>query len=357
MIFFSVGLPGRFGEWCDAVTARLAQHALGAVEVVSLNTLDELALAMIRTGASHFVVCSRQLGGGVQTALSQAGRRFIAVLDEPRVALRDLALRPGYDLVAATRAVASSCASMSSYASLPEALVLSAADGGRDPVAIATTIARHLELAVGDADIESVVSELRNEGIVYAPTEDDAWWDCLQEPERALVNGALSAYVEHFTGGDFGEITWERELFYLFEDPPAQELVAATRPVDITGRMRCLLYGPFINLPPGSWSARVILGFSAEAAGMSYVVEAFAGSQLNYVRIQPENKHVLEVNLHFSIDASVDHPIQIRIHNERAAFDGRMALGYVALTHEANVRNDARVYLTTVLDDNHEISA
>jgi hypothetical protein len=357
MILFSVGLPGRFTEWCDAVTARLAQHALGAVEVVSLNTLDELALAMIRTGASHFVICSRQPGGGVQTALSQAGRRFIAVLDEPRVALRDLAMRPGYDLVTATRAVASSCASMSSYGGLPGALVLSAGDGGRDPVAIAATIARHLELAVGDADIERVVSELRDEGIVSAPTEDDAWWDRLQEPERALVNGALGAYVEHFTGGDFGEITWERELFFLFEDPPAQEPVAATRAIDITGRMRCLLYGPFINLPPGSWSARVILGFSAEAAGMSYVVEAFAGSQLNYVRIQPGNKHVLEVNLHFSIDASVDHPIQIRIHSERAAFDGRLALGYVALTQEANVRNDARVYLTTMLGGNHEISA
>ena len=69
---------------------RVAQHALGSVELLSVNTLEELALAMIRTGASHFVVCSRQPGGGVQTALTQGGKRFVAVLDKPRIALREL---------------------------------------------------------------------------------------------------------------------------------------------------------------------------------------------------------------------------------------------------------------------------
>src|SRR5262252_6947448 len=166
MIFFSVGLPGRFAEWCDAVVTRLARHALGSVEVVSLNTLEELALAMIRTGASHFVVCSRQPGGGVQSALTQAGKRFIAVLDEPRIALRDLALQPGYDLVGATRAVASSCAAMLGYSSFPGALVLTAGNDGQNPVSIATAIAHHLELPVSEPEIEKIISTLKDEGIV-----------------------------------------------------------------------------------------------------------------------------------------------------------------------------------------------
>jgi hypothetical protein len=53
MIFFSVGLPGCFTEWCDAVIPRLAQCALGSIEVLGINTLEELALA-IRTDASQF---------------------------------------------------------------------------------------------------------------------------------------------------------------------------------------------------------------------------------------------------------------------------------------------------------------
>lgn len=350
MIFFSVGLPGRFAEWCDAVISRLAQRAVGPVEVVSLNTLEALALAMIRTGAPHFVVCSRQPGGGVQTALAQAGRRFVAVLDEPRAALRDLATRPGFDLVAATRAVASSCASILSYAALPEALVLGGARYGHDQVLTATMIARHLELDVGASEIETIVSELRDEGIVPLPPDNDFWWDSLEESQHALVNGALGAYVDHFGGGGLGKITWERELFFISEEPATQP-VPATRPVDITGRIRFLVYGPFINLPPGSWSASVVLGFSPEAAGMTYIVEVFAGSQLTHVRVEPGNERIFEANLHFSVDSAVDHPVQIRIHNERPAFDGRLAVGYATMTPQGTVRGDARAYLATVLSE------
>jgi hypothetical protein len=349
MIFFSVGLPGRFAEWCDAVIFRLAQRALGSVELVSLNTLDELASTMIRTGASHFVVCSRQPGGGVQTALAQAGRRFIAVLGEPRAALRDLATRPGFDLVAATRAVASSCASLLSCTAISEVLVLSSVKYGHDLVSIASMIARHLELDVSVDEVEAILAALRDDGVLPLPADDDAWWNSLEEPQQALVNGALGGYLDYFAGAGLGKITWERDLFFISEEPASHEPVPASRPVDITGRIRFLVYGPFINLPPGSWSASVILGFSPEAAGMTYIIEVFAGIQLTHVRIEPGDERIFEVNLHFSLDAAVDHPVQIRIHNERPAFDGRLALGYVTLTPQASVRGDARAYLTTAL--------
>ena len=84
---------------------------------------------------------------------------------------------------------------------------------------------------------------------------------------------------------------------------------------------------------------------------MDYVVEVFAGTRLAHVRLEPGNERVIEVNLHFAIDASVDHPVQVRIYNERAAFDGRMALGYVTVTPHANVSGDTRDYLTTVLSE------
>lgn len=351
MIFFSVGLPGHYAEWCDAVILRLARHALGSVEVVSLNTLEELALAMIRTGASHFVVCSRQPGGGLQTALMQAGKRFIAVLDEPRTALRDLALQPGYELVGATRAVASSCAAMLGYSCLPGALALTAGADGQDPRAIASAIARHLELDVSEADIDRIICGLKEEGIAPWRRKDNAWWDSLEEREQALVNGALSAYVEHFAGGELDKITWERELFFMSEDPPSPQPIPATHPVDITGRVRFLIYGPYIKLPPGSWSASIIFGFSPEAAGMTYIVEAFAGVQLTHTRIELGSERIFEANLHFSIDAALDHPLQIRIHNERPAFDGRLALGYVTMTPQAGVRGDTRDYLVTVTSE------
>jgi hypothetical protein len=352
MIFFCIGFPSRFTEWCDAVTARLVQCALGSAEVLRLNTLEELALAAIRIGTSHLVVCSRQPTGRMATVLAEANKRFIAILDEPRAAVQDLASRPGYDLIAATRAVASSCAALLSYASIPGGLLLSANRDGEDPVRTVTAIARHLELSVSEAAIVNIVEALKNEGLVPSQSGDDGWWDGLQESEQDLVNGALDAYVSYFGGNDLGSITWERELFFISDELAGTELVPATRPIDITGRIRFLVYGPFINLPRGSWSGTVILGLSSEAAGIAYIVEVFAGVRLTHVRLEPEKEGVVEVNLHFAIDDSIDQPVQIRIHTERPAFDGRLALGYVTMT-QSNVRSDARTYLTTALADGH----
>jgi hypothetical protein len=344
MIFFSVGLPGRFAEWCDVVTLRLAQRALGSVELLTLNTLEELALAMIRTGASHLVVCSRQPGGGVQTALTQAGRRFVAVLDKPLIALRDLALRPGYDLVGAIREVACSCAVMSGYSSFPGALVLTA-DNGQDPVSIATAIARHLDLNVSEPEIEKIICTLKDEGIVPGRSEDSVWWHSLAEPEQALVTGALGAYVQHFAGGDLTSITWERELF-LIGDRPNEK---ATRPIDVTGRARCLIYGPYITLPPGSWSVSVLLGFSKEAAELGYVVEVVAGTHLSRVNLRPEGGGVFEASLTISIEASTDQPVEVRLFNEQAGFDGRLALGQVILRRQLTSRPEKRSEFASAL--------
>jgi hypothetical protein len=351
MIFFCVGFPSRFADWCDAVTTRLVQRAHGSTEVVSLNTLEELAIAAIRAGTAHLVVRSRQPASRVAMALSDVQRRFIAILDEPRAAVQDLATRPGYSVVAATRAVASSCASLLSYVSMPGGLVLSAIQNGQDPLTTATAIAHHLELSVNEVDITNIVEALDDGGIVPFRPDEDGWWGRLQESEQGLITGALGAYVEYFRGQELGKITWERELFFISDEPAALEPVPATRPVDITGRIRYLVYGPFIHLPPGSWSATVIFGLSSEATRIPYIVEVFAGTRLTHVRVEPEREGVVEVNLHFTIEESVDQPVQIRIHTERAAFDGRLAIGYVTMTPQEKVRADARTYLTNILSE------
>jgi hypothetical protein len=346
MIFFCIGFPTRFAEWCDNVTSRLVRHALGSAEVLSLNTLEELALGVMRTGAAHFVICSRQPAGGLVTALAQTNSRFIAALDEPRAAVYNLAARADCDVVAATRTVASSCAALLGYASMPAGLVLNASAHSHDPILTATEISRHFELDIGEFEISNIVHELQREGISPGGIEDYPWLD---ESEEALVNGALGAYTQYFSGEDLGKIIWERQLFYIYDEPPAPQPIPATRPVDITGRIRFLVYGPFIRLPPGPWTASVILGFSPEAAGMAYSVEVFAGARLAHARLEPGSESVVEVVLHFSIDKSVDQPVQIRIHNERAAFDGRLALGCVTVTPHAGLRSATRDYLTAVL--------
>jgi hypothetical protein len=349
MILFSVGLPSGFTDFCDATVLHLARAALGDVQLASFNTLEELAEIVIRTGAAHLVGACRQPSIRLQMEIAQTGRPFVVALGDPRTALGDLAHHRGVELAEATRAIASSCAAMQSLAAAPGALVLSGADG-RDPVALRAAIARHFEFNVGNDEVTRVVAVITECRLNPEYREAHQWWAQLEGREQAIVNGATQPYSSHFNdGADLEPLVWERELFYIYEDPPAASPVPATQPVDVTGRARVLIYGPGVNLPPGNWSAKVVLGFSAETAGMSFIVEVFAGKQLTCTRLQPLGAQVLEANLNFTIENTIEQRVEVRVLSERAAFDGRVALGYATLTRQAAVRPDAQEYLAEIL--------
>jgi len=347
MVFFSIGLPSRFAEWCDALIVRLVGDHFGSIEVVALNGLEELAAAAIRMQTANLVVCSRQPMPRLQSEILQGGRPFLIALGEPRDALRDLVERGNIDLANATRAVANGCAAMLAITQAAQALVLTSEDT-RDLRAAAAAIARHFEIAIDADEVAALVEQLP--GIEQEEADSWSWWDELSEREQAIITGALEPYMGRFAGGDLVEgLVWEPELFYLSEEAIGSALVAATRPVDLTGRPRIVVYGPFINLPPGAWSTDVVLGFSAEAAGLSFLVEVFAGAQLAQTRITVVGEQVIETRLSFTIDDSVDQAVQIRIWSERSAFDGRLALGYVAINRQASIPDETRERLTNVL--------
>jgi hypothetical protein len=346
MIFFSLTLPSRFGEWCDCVTARLVEHALGPVQMIYTDTLDQFALGVMKARSPYLAVCSRQMVGWLWAALAQLDRGFIVALDDPRLALERLVVHHGADFVEATRIVAKSCASMASCAPIPGALVLHARQSEANPVGTAQAIARHLGLGVDEAEIANSVAALAEVGL-WPAKEDTAWWDRLEGWQRALVTGAIDPYVARLSGGDLWPITWEKELFFINEEQPQEPGQLASRPVDITGRPRFVVHGPYITLPPGSWSATVVLGFSEEAAELSYIVEIHAERQLAHMRIQPSGQRYVEAILNFSIDAP--DMIAVRVLNERAAFEGRLALGNVIMTPHIGMRPETRTYFAAVL--------
>lgn len=351
MIYFSIGLPCRFAEWCDHVMARLIEHSLGPLETFHVHTLDEFALAAIRANSPYVLVTSRNPVGRLQAAIAGGGGRVLVSLDEPRRALEDLVLAQGTDLLEATRLASASCASMVGGAAVPNALVLRPSDEADDPRAMAARIAGHFGFEVGEDDLGVIIGDLAAAGISPHRDRADGWWDQLSDPERAIVQGALDYYRQRFSGGPTEPIAWERELFFINEETSPDAHAAATRAVDITGRARCLIYGPFISLPPGAWSATVALGFSSEAAAITYQAEIWAGTQLTSVRVTPANDPFVELHLDFSIDDSISEPLQIRIWSERAAFEGRVALGHVTITPQGLIRSDTLEYFTTALNE------
>jgi hypothetical protein len=351
MVLFSFGLPGRFGDWCDAVTSRMAEAALGPVAAIDANTPEELATALIKGEGVSFLINGRQPSGWLRRMVAATDKPFIIALDDPRVATWELVSRNGLELAGATRLVGCSCVSMMHCTALPRALVVHADRDWQQPLETAAAIARHLGLAVGLADIERVVSDLAALGLgsETASLSPDASQP--DEATLAVINGAVAPYFGHLTGAALEPITWARELFLADGHRPAAHAV------DITGRSRALIHGPYISLSPGKWLAEMVLGFTQEAADMNFVVDVkttevdvnTGGAVMGSTSIRPAQQGVFSVALSFMVVEENDYPIEFRVINERAAFDGRVMLSHVTLTRQHDLSIEAVALLTTEL--------
>ena len=328
MLYFVIGLPGRFTEWCDAASAEIARRALGPTELVRADTLEEISLCMMRTGASRGVIASRQPGGRLRSALVEAGRAFLVVVEDPRTALAEAVQRRPNDVAAAAQLVASSCAGITHYVSSPGALGLFRDRDGADPVNTARAIARHLSLDVSDAAIVEIVDELTAAGVTFKRSDGTAQLEEFGIDERRVVAGAVGPFVTHLATGNLPPIIWERELFFLGDRPSER----ATGIIDVTGRARRLLDGPHMMLPPGSWWLSLKLLFSRETTEHDFLLEVVADRQVASRIIRPQAEGAFEVDLPFALEATTDHPIAIRLSTQRAAFDGAVAVVEASLT-------------------------
>jgi hypothetical protein len=339
LIFFSLGLPGRLAEWCDAVLTRLA----GAAGEAALTTwppltrmlgydgiapvLDQVAVSLIETGATHLVMGARQPDERLGAALAATNARFVVALDDPRIAVADILCSTNGDLRAVTRVVANSCPLVMRYASSPGAITIRGYQTDLDAVSAVAAIARHFELSLGEGEAQRIVEELAARGLCYAPRVLDE--EATQRPEMGhkIVQGALAAYAKCFAGDDLGAIIWARELFIVNGDS-GQGLTDA---LDIRGGFRILIFGPYIHLPAGSWTARVLLGFSPEAAGHTFLVDAYSGRQLGSTSFQPVRAGVYTVDLNFSLDEPSGIGVEIRVWVWSEYARGQLAFGHVIL--------------------------
>jgi hypothetical protein len=331
MLFYSIGLPSRFAEWCDLVVLRLAQRVLGSVDLVSGNTLDEVGLAVVGSRCDHLVIGARQPVGSLRAALTAAGYPFVVALHEPCIALQNLVTRHGLDVVTATRAAATSCATMVAYAQAPSACLLRASEQSRDPISTAAAIADCFGVAITRAEIGEIVASLADPGGNARDDCTQQWWEDLAPPLRRMAAGALNGYADPLGKGGLGELRWTGDLFFLGDDPSRPACGA----IELAGGIRNLLFGPYIALPVGNWGATVTLAISKEAIGVDFGIEVIAGpacTRLAYTTEAPDQEGVCRAALIFDVGPETAQPICLRVANMRFCWAGRLALVDIRLT-------------------------
>jgi hypothetical protein len=248
----------------------------------------------------------------LHTALAEAETRFVVALEHPRVAAADMLEDTGAEMRLVTRAVANSCALVMRYPPLPGALTLHGDAARADPVGTVLAIARHLGSGIGETEARHILDTLASSGRALAAPAL-AWSDRIPDEAQKTVGGAFAGYEECFAGRGLGRIVWNRDLFFAGESEHR-----ATGILEIPEGASVVFRGPYIQLPPGSWTARVHLGFSQEAVRYAYVVE-----------------------IGFGLGESGAQGIEFRINIASPEARGRLAFGHVMLTPAAMLHPEA----------------
>jgi hypothetical protein len=350
LILLSVGLPGRFTRFCEAVMARLAGCAGGTVvastwpslaEMFSYEplppTLDELARVLISGSSSHVVIGVRQPDARLRSALSEGNTRFVLAFDDPCTAAAEIIAEEAAAPRVAVRTVANCCPLVMQFEGLPGALTLRADQAGAEPAAAVAAIAQHLGLSTEPGQIAAIVEETGLLG-PWGPSVGGDALAALPAGTRKMIEGALLGYRHRFFDGNLDRLVWTRDLFLVID--PGK---APNGPLDLAGGPRDLIFGPYIHLPPGSWTAQAVLGFSPDAAGSAVVVDAFAGAQLACATLQPNAPGIVTAELNFTVGEPSGNGVEVRVIVAGEQARGQLALGHVVLTPLALSRSEALV--------------
>jgi hypothetical protein len=187
-------------------------------------------------------------------------------------------------------------------------------------------LARHFDFAASEAAVAAAVAAFPTSRAVTCEGED-YWPAAIPELARTGMRGAFAGYEECFVGRGLGQIVWNRDLF-IANDPEK----GTSDALDVSGGARILIFGPYIHLPPCPWTAQVRLGFSQEAAGHVFLIDAYSDRQLAAATLKPPSGGIYVADLSFSLGEPSGQGFQIRVAVSEDNAKGQLVFGEVVLT-------------------------
>lgn len=136
----------------------------------------------------------------------------------------------------------------------------------------------------------------------------------VEEGNLPKSNAALAKALSLFSSG---KAEWQACLFTL--DAKHTTTSGAQR-LDVTGRPRFLVFGPYFTLTPGRWRASFTLSFDAYAAQMKYWIDWGGVDDYTRTEVRPGRAGLYNISLDYLV--SKPEPMELRIILTEGAFDG-----------------------------------
>jgi hypothetical protein len=368
MIYNLVAFPSRFSEWCERLVCDLTAAAFAPpssrrrgtksnlepiavqspLSLIYGDSMAHIGWELLKLGCAHAVVVSRQPHADTCRVIKSLGRPFLVVLDNPAAAVSALMSDHHLAYVDAVRTLAGSSASLLQLVSDANALVLRP-ERALDLHATALRIVEHFGFKLEDQIVNAILSRTHLEALaariqeavtkdlsqrrtdsVDLPTLTNT--DVADDPFAGdrltpMLQGAIEPFWRVLQGGHMEEVVWRRDFFFKGDN----RAEAATGVMSLTGPSRCLSFGPYLRLPHGPWSCRVIFACNDRAVGTQMMADAYGGGRLGKAQFMLTESGIFEVEFSF-VNENPDAPIEVRLFNMTACLDGHIALGEVRLS-------------------------
>jgi hypothetical protein len=140
-------------------------------------------------------------------------------------------------------------------------------------------------------------------------------------PRNRALGQAIAIYAD-------GQAHWRGEIFNYTSQTVRHEEDRTT--IDLTGRPRFLIFGPYVTMPAGRWKAVIRLGFDQTAARYQY--RADWGEQETYGShiFRPLREGVYDLEMEF--EWSKPSACEMRLLVLEGAFDGEVSFMGVQLS-------------------------
>ena len=197
--------------------------------------------------------------------------------------------------------------------------------GPGDPALLADPDTRHAEVAERTR-LASNLIRLRPDR-VFGPTNFHAgpvelFSDLTVTAPEAIAatpyDTALAFALETF-GPARHSATWRRDLFSYPTPPMANE---PPYTFDLTGRPKFVVFGPYMTMAPGIWTARFELTFDAPSTRHRYRADWGGVTEYQSIEFRPERPGRYQIEL--THEWSEAAPCELRLLSMEGVFEGRM---------------------------------
>jgi hypothetical protein len=316
MLVSVFGDPSQDAIFATKAIQSLVENAFGSYHWIYEGTAADLATALAEASHRNVIFFSDAPDYHISKVFLEGNAPLVVLVHNPIRIVDSLILERKFDAITSTRLTSLSLSCLHDLVLCPRAYVIS------EPLDI-TNIAKHLtrlanvcRIPVDDVILEKAVKCLMPLGQNKARTNrgPDAMSACLESFESLLRKTAVN------------QICWPREVFLNADEQGA----FVTAPVNLTGRARLFLYGPYLHVPRGLWIAEITFEIRENFSGNILKVD------ICFEEVAGEWKFQLPENGIYTFELSLKifeprHPVQIRFFLMEGAIEGSFDLKRVNL--------------------------